>query len=416
MVRMALISDIHFGELSRTEEFAIPGESTKDKTQGAVSLSESLINILKEQDVQYLFIAGDLTSRGSPHEFRYCEEKIIAIAEAAGISRENLIWGMGNHDVDWKISELHAHEKYNGTSPAVQQILQEKYGTIAASVAISNIDKLPKEPLVGPVPVSGVFENETFIAIVLNSSICCTHDQKVKHGKLTEKQLNWLRKLAVKYRTDTRWKFILMHHHPYNYTYHVPGLDISMIEEGSEFTEIAAEMGVDAILHGHRHHPWAETVQKGQWNKPMTFICAGSLTVNAEHRSNGDVPNTFHIIELADTVGILRLFNYEYSTSRGWIPLETNKPETPLDSEMRYGKVILESEMNEKILLLGQHEEQMKEIGWESVEEDLHFWSIKRINEKISELLSGMYEIAGEFPKSIYLIRRKEEDTNGAAS
>lgn len=38
MVRIALISDIHFGKLSRTAEFSVPGEKIQDENSGGESL------------------------------------------------------------------------------------------------------------------------------------------------------------------------------------------------------------------------------------------------------------------------------------------------------------------------------------------------------------------------------------------
>lgn len=49
MIRIALISDIHYGKLSRTKEFSVPGEPIKDENFGGESLTESLITVLKEK-------------------------------------------------------------------------------------------------------------------------------------------------------------------------------------------------------------------------------------------------------------------------------------------------------------------------------------------------------------------------------
>ncbi|WP_305141006.1 hypothetical protein [Acutalibacter muris] len=88
MLKLALISDIHFGELASSNEFVVPGQTAKGETMGAVSMSDSLIKILKDNVVQYLFICGDLTSLARPQEFYYCAQKILAIADGAGISEK----------------------------------------------------------------------------------------------------------------------------------------------------------------------------------------------------------------------------------------------------------------------------------------------------------------------------------------
>ena len=72
MVRIAILSDIHFGKFSRTKELAVPGEAIQDETSGAAPLVDGMVQILKEMKVEYIFIAGDLTSVASPQEFYYC--------------------------------------------------------------------------------------------------------------------------------------------------------------------------------------------------------------------------------------------------------------------------------------------------------------------------------------------------------
>ena len=96
-MKIALISDIHFGKDSATKEFSVPGEEVFDETTGAVSLEQGLIDVLKDNEAEYLFIAGDLTSVGSPQEYFYCEKKILEIAEKSNIPKENIICSLGNH-------------------------------------------------------------------------------------------------------------------------------------------------------------------------------------------------------------------------------------------------------------------------------------------------------------------------------
>ena len=335
-MRIALISDIHYGEFSRTAEFAVPGEPIKDENVGGESLKDSTIKLLKENQVEYLCVAGDLTSKGSPQEFTFCEKLIVEIADAINIPREKILLGLGNHDVDWKISSLYNTFDSTKSGFPLEQV-KEKYRKIAAHAAMLNIETIPASQNCGPAPYSGVFENECFVMFVLNTGWYCTDDQIFSHGKLDKKQLMWFEAEAKKHKSTHKWKIILMHHHPKSYSYHVPSVDISALEEGSELLEIAGENGIDLILHGHRHHPRAETTIMTGWKKPITFICAGSFAVNASHRSGGEIPNTIHIIELTAETGVLNLYNYQYAQAKGWIPINNNSQEIPLDHKMRLG-------------------------------------------------------------------------------
>lgn len=404
MLKLALISDIHFGELARSNEFVLPGQTAKGETEGAVSMSDSLIQILKENAAQYLFICGDLTSRAQPQEFYYCAQKILTIAAQAGIPAENIIWGIGNHDVDWSITKL--ANGYQSEKPEIREIADRTYRLLAVSTATHAAGQIPVSMEKGPLPMTGVVETEVFVTFVLNSALYCTHDQEFPHGKLGEEQLVWFRSVAERYIADERWKIVLMHHHPHNYAYHTPVVDISALVDGSEFIEIAAKNGIHLVLHGHRHHPRAVTKHETDWDNPITFICAGSLSVNAEHRSQGEIPNTFHIVELTDTPGILNLINYEYSPSEGWRPLSQNRRETPLDAKMKLGRTATAEVVKRKISALGVFEGESRLLTWDDLDEDLQFKRYAVINEMMYELLSPQFSIAGKFPEIVCLIRK----------
>lgn len=404
MVCIALISDIHFGKFSRTDEFTVPGEPIKDESEGAKSLVDSLVKTLKDNKVQYIFVAGDLTSVGSPQEFYYCEQKILAIAEKAGIPKEHIILGLGNHDVDWSISKIcDNYSELIGTEFPIE-LVKQRYQMIAANASISNMNQILHPSESGPAPFSGIVENDDFIVFTLNSGWCCTHDQSFSHGKLCDDQLEWFKNSSQKYKTDSRWKIVLMHHHPFSYSYHVPYVDISMIEEGSAFVEIAGVNGINLVLHGHRHHPKAETDFKTGWQNPITFICAGSLTVNSDHRSNGDIPNTLHIVELTQELGVLMLKNFQYSPAQGWIPLKANCPETPLDSQMMLGKLYDNQIIESSILELAASTE---EIKWNNLAECLRFLKYDDLNQKITNLLFDTHKMIGLFPNEVCLIKKE---------
>ena len=410
VIKIAVISDIHFGVLARSNEFIVPGEIAQDNTEGAASLSEGFIRYLKEQSVQYLFIPGDLTSKGKPQEFHYCAKKIIETAQKAHIQPENIIWGTGNHDLDWGITKL--VDDYKDAPDEVREIINDKYRLIAANAASINMGLLPQNiKHAGIAPISGVVERDDFIVFILNSSLYCSHDQKISHGKLDAEQLDWFKKTAGPYKDDPRWKIILMHHHPYNYAYPVPSFDVSGLEEGSELQSIAGEAGIHLVIHGHRHHPRAESVCKSGWKSPITFVCAGSFSVNSNHRSGGEIPNTFHIIELSDTPGILKLKNFEYSLAEGWVPFHSNRPTTPLDAEMFFGKIIQEEELNKAVLDLIQTDEDTYQIRWQDVPDELKYSSLDKVNTTINQLLSAKYCVYDKFPNDICLLKRKEDYT-----
>jgi predicted phosphodiesterase len=199
-------------------------------------------------------------------------------------------------------------------------------------------------------PLSGVIERDNCVIFVLNSGYLCSHDQPIKHGYLSADQLQWFKNITSQYLDSAKTKIVLLHHHPFGYPFPLPGMDISILEEGSELSQICGESGIDLVLHGHRHHPKAKTVSETGWRKPVTYICAGSLSVNASHRRGG-IPNTFHIVEIENPNRII-LKNYEYSHTEGWIQATNYREAFPLDGKMLLGKTVDENSMKNLIKAL----------------------------------------------------------------
>lgn len=404
MIRIALMSDIHFGRFSRTSEFSVPGEVIQDENRGAVSLQDGLIRILKNMEVEYIFIAGDLTSVASPQEFHYCEEKIIFIADEIGVPHDHILCCLGNHDIDRNITKISDLVIKETTSEEVEKVIREKYNLIAASCVNNNFEKLSlRGESAGPAPFTGVYEEERFVVFILNSGWKCVHDQDYPHGKLDFEQIKWLRNITEKYENDTRVKIILVHHHPFKYTYPLPTQDISEIEEGSEFMDIVNEKGIDIVIHGHRHHPIAKTMQIGSGGKPITLICAGSLSVNSSHRNDGDIPNTMHILEIDENKKNTVLYNYKYTGSEGWKELKFCN-ETPLDYKMKLGKIFSKEQIEGAVLKLPT--EGTTPISWDGVDECLQYITFDELNSKLKSMLSSKYKIIGAFPEEVIFLKK----------
>lgn len=64
----------------------------QDENSGGRSLKESMITSLKEKNIKYFCVAGDLTSEGSPQEFKYCEEMLLDIANSLKLTKANYYW------------------------------------------------------------------------------------------------------------------------------------------------------------------------------------------------------------------------------------------------------------------------------------------------------------------------------------
>ena len=406
MSRIAILSDIHFGKDSRTSSFTVPKGEDFHKSKEVYPLEEGLIELLTKMHPQYFFVAGDLTSLGNPQEFYYCESKIVSIANRIGIDCKDIICVLGNHDVDWNISKL--GDTVDNETKEVVALIREKYQMIAANCAKVNMDQLKLcYSDVGPAPFSGVIEKEDFVVFILNSSWCCTHNQQFPHGKLEQKQLRWFENTVNSYQADPRKKIILMHHHPFNYSYPIPEIDISTIEEGPQLMDIAAHNGVDIIVHGHRHHPRIETIQIKSGTKPITMICSGSLSVNHTQRNNGEIPNTIHFLDIDQSKDYHIVHNYKYTEASGWKLIEQYCKETPIDPVMVVGKIFSSDTIDETIKKYAICDRQR--ICWEDLEECLKFMLYKELNKRFIDILSPTHDIVGEFPKEVVLLKKEKK-------
>jgi 3',5'-cyclic AMP phosphodiesterase CpdA len=397
-MRIALISDIHYGTMSATSELTISGETLQmGETSKASPLFHGLIESLKKEKPDFLFIAGDLTSTGSPLEFRNCYQKISQLANEVKIDPNNIILCLGNHDIDWRITQLIDSYKANSNitySSEEKDFLENKYRRMACSWAVNEDIKLSGDTvdtvdLTHPyteAPLTGVVERNNCIIFVLNSAHLCSHDESKKHGCLSKGQLQWFEDLVKRYSSSSSIKIVLLHHHPFNYPFLFPERDISTLEEGSELYQICGESGVDLVLHGHRHHPKAKTVSENGWNNPVTYICAGSLSVNATHRFQGAIPNTFHIIEYHTREQII-LKNYEYSLTDGWAMTKNYRREVPLEGNMLLGKPI--NVHDPAIMDLVKELPINEEIKFDSLNNDLSYLYRHKLIELVEQTFSG---------------------------
>ena len=277
-----ILSDIHFGRDAVSDDFALENSPPPHKIQNAVPMKRNLIENLSGKNVEAILVTGDLTSAGGPSEFQACRNCIVEIAETIGVEKENIFFAFGNHDVNWPISKLSDDE--HGTA-----IKDELYVNVAASVGhifIQNLNDYES----GPIPGSGLFCRDKFVLYVANSGYFSAHNQQYSHGKLGPDQYDWLKNSILKHSNISKWQILMLHHHPFKYTYPTLVEDISCLEEGSEIVDLIGSSNIDIVCHGHRHHPKLFTDMRTNWNTPITFFCSGSLSVNERHRRLGGLP------------------------------------------------------------------------------------------------------------------------------
>jgi 3',5'-cyclic AMP phosphodiesterase CpdA len=407
-IRLLLISDVHFGALSVSPEFGLL--AARHPIPAAVPMKDHLIEVVQGSGPppEALVALGDLTSIGSPSEFKGSVAAIQEIAKRAGIDEEMVLFTFGNHDVDWRVCSLAMATEKFPKDPHYNEI-----GARVGDVFVKN----PPGFQEGPLPGSGVFEHPDFSLFVLNSGHFCVSDQDYRHGKLGKEQLCWF-EAALNSNSYGRWRILMVHHHPFNYRYPTPATDISTLEEGAELVDLAGRHGVDFVCHGHRHHPKLSTQQETSWQKPVTFFCAGSLAVNETERNNGQIPNLFHIVSFTSRLqnggAYGNVQTFEYAASEGWRAIRNTK-ETPLDHVQYFGALATTTQLRDlaKALILNETNKPSEANGsimlpaFSDLGPEMKCQPLKELNTLIKDVsLEAGWKLIGAYPEEVALMRK----------
>lgn len=406
---LLILSDMHFGSFS---EFAdVPGVQAipENPRMDATPVTQKLVGSVRKAGIRIdgILVTGDLTSKARPSEFYECIAAVNEVRHSLGVEEKSVLYTFGNHDTDWVISRL--------ADATDQRPSDHRYKDVAASVGAAFTNPNP-DMSSGPVLGSGVIEYPTYRVIIANTGYYSTHDQQTKQGKLGRKQYDWL-SLQLQQRFDkSRWTILMLHHHPFNYSYPSHATDISCLDEGAELVDMIGQSDVDLVCHGHRHHPKHFTVLQNGWLHPVTFFCAGSVAVDAQHRSNGKIPNLYHVITLQTreptgaAVGVIRSF--EFSISKEWIPT-TYSNVVPLDPVQKFGscatesaqRALIEHMLNDLLEASDSNYCELPTFG--NLPVDLQCMPLLMLNKAISEIADIlMCRVIGKYDDEVVLQRR----------
>jgi len=324
-----ILSDIHYGDLAHLENFGKRGSASDTDLE---LIAKGVVHRLKKEgkSIDFLFVLGDLTSRGSPGEFADVNRFITILRGLLNLSEKEVFVTYGNHDVDWKISGI---EKEDSEYHSAYCETAANLGGLFISQQCPTYE--------GPVIGCGVTHLVGIDLVSLNSGIECYDDQKIKHGKLGTVQYDWLKNDLAKCLREDTTKVVILHHHLLSLPYSNPHFDISALEEGANVIEHLGSLGIDLVLHGHRHHPIAHTESRTTWKKPITFFCAGSFGVGASERESGRLPNTIHTIKInkfskgAAFEGMVE--TYELDSTSEWVYLNEKNNEYSLNQKQWVG-------------------------------------------------------------------------------
>lgn len=408
--KILVLSDIHIGSLSNSRGLGLDGEFDESEYQRIAEDME--VAVRNSGFIPNLLIApGDLTSRGSPQEFLQSSSLINTIASKFRIDPSRVLLTYGNHDVDWKVSDL---EQSNGPK-------RDSYCRLGALSGSLFAPSAPPQ-IIGSEVGSGIYKYDDLTLIMLNSGISCypiadEEKHEYHHGKLGTKQLQWLRSLSPAQIPRDRPCVLMIHHHLINIEYPIPIADISTLEEGAEAISKIGSLGVDLVVHGHRHHPALFTTVQNAWKNPVTFLCAGSFGVGSSHRSWGKIPNTFHCVEFntkasKQNIGGI-VITFEQLIGGSWGLIKDGSYNVALDGCQCFGEISTIGEIEECVstIIANAVEENLnaycKLPPYESFDLKLKSLRVEQLNEILIKQAAKLnYQVTGAFPKGCILTKQ----------
>ena len=411
-VRILVLSDLHLGRYADSIELGNNGEFRRENYD---LIAQRIKEALARENCRpnLVVVPGDLTSIGSPDEFIGSSELVKTITEKLEDGSQSKIITYGNHDVDWKIGRVVSS---NHTE-------RKKYcelGAIAGHIfAPSERPNIP-----GPIFGSGVYQRDDSTILVLNSGAKCfplsdtpeEREHEYHHGELGFKQLKWLQELSNGLFRRNSPNILIIHHHLMNESYPSYFPDISLLAESAEVLDKIGALGIDIVIHGHRHHPHLKTVIRTGWKAPITFLGAGSFGVDSAHRMNGKIPNTFHYVEFESSNKNAfyggTVWTFEAVADGEWDLVRDGMKSLSLDSKQSFGTVSTDAEIQEKVSLwldglITAGASYIDCPPFKTLPLEFRSMRIGDLNKIISQsALQKSYRLTGRYPDSCVLIEK----------
>lgn len=403
MTNFLILGDIHFGSFAEHPDFLLKARVNDALLTNPQPMVEGLIKTASSlcPKIDGILVPGDLTSTAEPAEFLECQQVIEKIAKGLNVPSTAIYTTFGNHDVNWSISQI-----ADGVAGRPQDLA---YKTIAAHVGAVLLDANEAE-MTGPLPGSGYWVKENYDLVMLNTGFECCHDQKLRNGNLGQLQVAWLNTLPNP--MPGKLRILTLHHHPINLPYPTVVTDTSTLAEGADLVVEIARLGVDFVVHGHRHHPFLHTEMKQGWTKPVSFLCAGSVGVGSKHRQGGDIPNLFHIVcfdsraPSGAVTGVVHTQAYRVGT--GWAPTPYSK-EVPLDARQPFGGFATLDDAAKAFATQLQLKEStgvVKLPAFQDLPLEVRSRPVAQVNEIVSSVLSGQgFSMVGLFPDAVIAMK-----------
>jgi Calcineurin-like phosphoesterase len=332
--RVAVMSDIHAGELAHKDTWVIAGPPDSEPKENPL---RDLVDFVEASGLKadLLVTPGDLGNRAHDGGRVYGWRELQTIS--AELGTDGVVGTAGNHDVVTR-------------SPTPDQaqflkLLTPRFPTLDENAANSYWRE-------------GFYLDDRDARFrILNINTCADFPQHpgpnaseaeagehvlaVERGSISTDRLRAIRK-QISALVEKPVNIAILHHHPVEHarrayfrdTYGPAANGDALIQ----LLEDATGTGRWMIIHGHKHIP-DFTVDGGTAHSPLV-LCAGSLGGKLWHPINTFARNQFHIVEFElerilgrpRTRGVVHSWSWSYGT--GW---RKAPPETGLPAEFGFG-------------------------------------------------------------------------------
>ncbi|WP_435627608.1 metallophosphoesterase family protein [Candidatus Ferrigenium straubiae] len=314
-LKIAIISDLHIGHGVRSKDLSPHADTNGIDEKYLLKFLE----FVKSKNIQanYLVIPGDITGKAHPDEFKLASKVILQIGTALGVPEEKILFVPGNHDKNWDAKPAGENDTTGFYAKQMYAPLQHEDWFFEHTMRRSPHHMLSDNCL-------GVWTFEDLILVGYNSSNHDDRNTKVHHGLITESSLQWLdAQLQTMDLAKQKLKVFLVHHHPIQYSDHIPDTpDFSVMTNAENLLNLLTKFKFDLLLHGHKHMPHFKT-QITNSSFPLVILGAGSFSYQLELTYNQHASNQFHLLEIEGRddeeeciFGLLR--NWAYLSGHGW--------------------------------------------------------------------------------------------------
>lgn len=317
-MKIAVISDLHFGPGARSDDLCPPElrvEKSGVTSSGPDGFCKRFIEFVKREKISadYLLIPGDVTDGAHPMEVQAASDFLKDAQKALQVPAGKMLFVPGNHDVDWNL--LDPRDKTNVKWDHRYMALESD------KFVFSHINSAGREG--GDLFADNYFnlwEFSDLIVLGYNSAALDSAADKGRKGNIEQAHIDYINRILRqnKCKKDKRLKVLLIHHHLRDFK--LPCLkdrDFSQANNPESLITMLQDHNFNFIVHGHRHYSFFDAQ-----NSRIPILCAGSFSARIDVGWEGFVLNQFHVVEInnPDSVcigsrGIVHSWSY---TINGW--------------------------------------------------------------------------------------------------